>query len=378
MRKIFVSGLAYDDGKSGISFYTDSVVAALAKENDVEVVVFKKDAATFASRNPNIKLKIVGNWLSKPALSAVFHLFVMPFTIDFSKYDFIFLPAGNRRLFCRYPKPTIATFHDLSQLHLAKKYDKLRMFYVFNVLRRFIMKVDKICAISSSTAEDIKKFYHIPDEKIFINYNGFDKAITEDKSVSLEQLKEKFGLGDKYLLYVARIEHPGKNHLNLIKAFEMLPAAVQGSFSLVFAGSDWNGSEQVHKYAASSPVRDKIKFCGFVDNKHLSALYRYAGLYVFPSFCEGFGLPMLEAMAAGVPVACSDRTSLPEIGAGAALTFNPDNCQDIADNITKILGDDALRNNLIEKGFERVKDFDWQKHAEKIVAEFEKLSKTKR
>lgn len=377
MYKIIVSALAYDDGKSGISNYIDNVVRSLCRDNRVDVVILKKDAPLFSSRNPEARLILLPNLTGKPAVSALWHLFVLPFTLDFSKYDFAFLPAGNRRLFCRYPIWTVTTFHDLSQFHLAAKYDKLRMFYVLNVLRRFLLKVDKICAISLSTAADIKRFYNVPDEKIFINYNGFDKSRLEDKSVSEKQLREKYAITGKYLLYVARIEHPGKNHLNLIKAYEMLPASARDEYCLVFAGSDWNGAEAVRAYAAQSPVRDRIKFCGFVEDKYLPAFYRHASLYVFPSFCEGFGIPMLEAMACGVPVVCSDRTSLPEIGGDAVELFNPDKADDISRIIFKVLTDSGLCDRLIQAGFQRVCGFDWDKHSKKIVAEYEKSAKRK-
>lgn len=373
MYKIFVSALAYDDGKSGISNYTDNVLRCLCEKHSVEVAVFKKDIPVFASRNPRVKILPVGNWASKPAISALWHLFGLVFTIDFSKYDFIFLPAGNRRLFSRCPKWTVTTFHDLSQFHLEGKYDKLRMFYIFNVLRRFLLKVDSICAISNSTSQDLQHFYKIPQERIFINYNGFDKARIADKSISRSQLEAKFSISGKYLLYVARIEHPGKNHLNLIKAYEQLPTDIKDQYSLVFAGSDWNGAETVKAYASASSEKDKIHFCGFVDDKYLSALFRHACLYVFPSFCEGFGIPMLEAFEAGVPVVCSNTTSLPEVGGEAVLTFDPKNVSEMSQIIVKVLTNSNLYDKLIHNGYERVKAFDWHKHSERIVDQYERM-----
>ncbi len=371
MYKILVSGLAYDDGRSGISNYIDNVVRSLAQANHVDVVVLKKDAVLFSARNPKARLITLPDWTGRPAISALWHLFVLPFTLDFSKYDFAFLPAGNRRLFCRCPIWTVTTFHDLSQFHLAAKYDRLRTFYVFNVLRRFLMKVDRICAISQSTANDIKSFYNIPDDKIFINYNGFDRRRLEDKSVSESQLRKKFNISGKYLLYVARIEHPGKNHLNLIKAYETLPADIRERYCLVLAGSDWNGAAAVHEYVENSPVKKRVHFCGFVEDKYLPAFYHYASLYVFPSFCEGFGIPMLEAMACGVPVVCSDRTSLPEIGGDAVVLFKPDKPDEISEIIVKVLTDSALYDRLVQRGLERADGFDWEKHTGRIVREYE-------
>ncbi len=376
MYKILVSGLAYDGGKSGISNYIDNVVSCLCENHKVDVLLLGEDAETFTRRNPKASLKLQPNWTGKPAINSFWHLFVLPFTIDFSEYDFVFLPAGNRRLFCRFPKWTVTTFHDLSQFHLGGKYDKLRTFYIFNVLRHFLRKVDSICAISKSTAADIKRFYGIDDDKIFVNYNGFELDRIKDKSVSKEDLEKDYGIGGKFLLYVARLEHPGKNHLNLIKAYEQLPREIQDKYSLVFAGSDWNGAEAVHRYAEASPAKERIKFCGFVDDAYLSALYRYSSLYVFPSFCEGFGLPMLEAFSAGVPVVCADRTSLPEIGADAVILFDPERSEQIAQSIVKVLTNRTLYDKLVLSGHKRAKEFDWHKHTKRIVKEYER-SKTK-
>ena len=371
MYKILISAMGYDGGKSGISEYIHSVTNELSKTHKIDLLILKKEITNFPIKNSeNIHIIKFSDYLAKPVINMLWHLFILPFTLKFKKYDFVFLPAGNRRLFCRYPIKTFITMHDLSQYHIKGKYDKFRMFYVKKIIPRFLKKADKIFAISKSTRGDLVKFYRLNENKIIVNYNGFnaDKfKKKESKDNGIKKFKEK-----KYILYVARIEHPGKNHLNLIKAYEMLPEKIQAEYNLVFAGSSWNGGEIVKDYVMNSTFRNNIKFLGFVDDSALPGLYRNASLYAFPSFYEGFGIPILEAMSSEVPVVCSNTSSLPEVGGEAVYTFDPNNPGDIKDKIEYVLKNDDIRLNMIEKGKFRAKEFSWKKHCKQIVDEYEK------
>ena len=366
--RIFISGMAFDGGKSGISNYILNVVKALSKSCVIDIAVLKRDWH-FLEDIDKVKTISFPDMVGKPAINAFWHLFVMPFWIKAAKYDFAFLPAANRRLWAWSSVWTIGTFHDLSQFHLAQKYDRLRTWYVFNFIRRFLLKLDSVCAISESTKNDILSFYKLPEEKVFVNYNGFDRVRLDDNS----PLPSELGVENDYILYVSRIEHPGKNHLNLIKAFELLPESISEKYQLVFAGSDWSGAEEVHKYAENSKVAGRIKFLGFIDDAYLAPLYKNASLYAFPSFCEGFGLPLVEAMYCGLPCVCSDRTSLPEIGGDAVLTFDPEDPELIAEKIREVLTDEEIAKRMAEKGRQRADFFDWQIHAKNIVSQYEKF-----
>ncbi|MFA7232350.1 MAG: glycosyltransferase, partial [Victivallaceae bacterium] len=134
----------------------------------------------------------------------------------------------------------------------------------------------------------------------------------------------------------------------------------------------WPGAEPVKEYAEKSPVKDSIKFIGFVNNAVLPDLYRDATLYIFPSLFEGFGLSLVEAMACGVPAACSNNSSLAEVGGDAVITFDPENPDDIAFAMNKMLSSRPLREDMINRGLLRAKDFDWNEHASKLVEMYEK------
>ncbi|MFA7057038.1 MAG: glycosyltransferase family 1 protein [Candidatus Cloacimonadales bacterium] len=369
--KILVSVLAYDNGKSGIADYINNVVKHLSLEHQLDILIFEKDSYIFPHKNPNIKFRIISDKYSKPALSMAYHLFVLPITLPLKDYDFVFLPAGNRRLFAHYSKKTLVTFHDLSQFHIANKYDAWRMIYIKRIIPFFLKRAQIIMAISESTKQDLVKFYGLAAAKIEVNYNGYEPS---KLSIHLtkEQLQDKFNIEDRYILYISRIEHPGKNHLNLIKAYELLPNNIKKNYQLIFVGSEWSGTQEVMDYANKTADKDRILFLGFVQDQDLGALYKFSSLYAFPSFYEGFGIPLLEAMYSGTPVVCSNVSSLPEVGGDAVVTFDPHSPEDISAAIKSVLQSSELQNKMIATGFEQVKKFSWEKHCQKIIELVEK------
>ena len=366
MYKIFISLMAYDRGQSGISDYINNVVAELSKEHQLFLLILQSDVENFPIRNDNIKLITVSDKLAKPIYNMLWHLFILPFKYNFRKFDFIFLPAGNRRIFAYFPNFTITTFHDLSQFHIENKYDSFRMFYIKKIIPFFLKKVDGIVAVSQATKDDLIKFYNCPAELIHVAYNGYDSK-KFNSSPAEKTIQDILPEDKKYLLYVARVEHPGKNHLNLIKAYELLSPELKAEYNLVCAGGWKERSEEVLAYKEDSSDRDNINFTGFFPSEDLIDLYKNASLFVMPSFYEGFGIPLVEAMACGIPVACSDRGPLPEVVGDAALLFNPDNPEEIAGKITEMLQDAKLSKELIDKGNGRLENFQWKLHCEKIL-----------
>ena len=380
--KLFVSGLAYDNGNSGISEYMNNSINFLAKEvESIDLLLLESDINIFKKRSENINIIPLSNEYSQPFKNMFWHLFKLPFVIDFKKYDYIFLPAANRRVMFRYPKPTIATVHDLSQFHIKHKYDRKRVFYIKYVLPFFLKGANKICAISNNTKMDIMKFYNIKSDKIFVNYNGCDiENFLPDNATKNEfkLVKNIYDLNKEYILYIARIEHPGKNHIGAMKAYEQLSQTLKDKYDLVFIGKDWEGSEAIYEYANNSKDKDNIKFLGFVYKDILPIFYRNATIYLFPSLYEGFGIPLLETMASGTPAVCANSSSLPEIGNDAVLYFNPAHISDMVGKMTLLLQSKDLRETLSERGLKRIKDFTWKNHIKILIEEFNKLSKDKK
>ena len=166
--KILLSAIPFDNGKSGISVYIREVVKALeAQGHDLTLIVEDDGAAEF-ERFDLIRIK-----KRRALFSMLYSLFILPWRINWKKYDFCIMLAANRRVFCRYPVFTIAVVHDLSQYHIPVKYDRFRMFYIKRVLPYYVRKAQSIAAISQSTRNDLVKYWHVPEEKITVVYNGF-------------------------------------------------------------------------------------------------------------------------------------------------------------------------------------------------------------
>ena len=355
--KILLSAIPFDNGKSGISVYIREVVKALEQQGHTLTLIVEDDAVKEFERFELIRLK-----KRRALFSMLYSLFILPFRINWKKYDFCIMLAANRRVFCRYPVFTTAVVHDLSQYHVPVKYDKFRMFYIKKVLPHYVRKAQSIVAISNSTRNDLIKYWNIPEEKITVVYNGF----TPPAKVETEKLKQ--------ILYISRIEHPGKNHLNLLKAFELLPEDLRRKYKLVMPGAAWNGAETVFEYAKNSPCSTQFEFSGFVDFAKLPELYAQSAMYIFPSHFEGFGLSLLEAMHAGVPCACSNNSSLGELGNGAAELFDPSSPQEIADAMERILSAPEYQQQLSCQGQIKAANFSWQNTANALTEIYKKRS----
>ena len=352
--KILVDVIPFDGGRSGISQYALNVVRALKEAgHELTLVTEPGVAARFF---PGYRAVEAPGWTRRAVCSMLWHLFCLPRKVRRTGCDLMLVLAANRRALWRCPLPTVGVVHDLSQYHVGAKYDRFRMFYIKRLLPHYVRKMHRVVAISKSTAHDLVRYWRIPEGQIRIVYNGF----TPPAAIARET-----GAKPSSILYISRLEHPGKNHVGLIEAYNKLPREIAEAHPLVLAGGDWNGSDAVHAAAEASPYRAHIRLAGFVPDADLPRLWSEAAVYAFPSRFEGFGLSLLEAMSAGVPVICSKTSSLGELGAGVAELFDPESPDEIAAALLKVLtGDNAAR---IAAGRARAASFSWAKCAEGIL-----------
>ena len=391
--RLLVSCIPYDGGKSGISTYVREVVRELSAQGH-EITLLCEPAARIEE---NVKCKMKNEewkteassilhspfsilhsprWTGRAIFSMLWHLFVLPFWIRRHRREFdgFVICAANRRVCAWYPLPTTATVHDLANFHIPGKYSRLRMFYLAHVLPFFAKRAQHLVAVSGATKADMVRFWHCREEDVTVLYNGVNFASypVDDNRQSTTDIHLVHSQPSSILyplssiLYISRIEHPGKNHVRLIEAYGKLPRALAEAHPLVIAGADWKDADIVHAAAAASPHADLIRFTGFVED--IEPLWREAGFYVFPSLFEGFGLSLVEAMARGVPCACSNNGSLGEIAADVAITFNPESVDEIADALHRLVTEpEQDREERIARGMEHIKKFSWSDHARGIV-----------
>jgi len=270
------------------------------------------------------------------------------------------------------PIPFVISIMDLGFLRFPKQFTKKDFFQLKHWTRWSVKKAKKIIAISKFTEKDIIKTYGVGSEKIVVAPLGFQKIKDEkleakELSKKLKTVKEKHGIGGNYILYLGTLK-PNKNIEGLVDAYHVLYSKLNvSSCKLVIAGKKGWLYQSIFEKVKQLGLENEIIFAGFVPDEEVPILMKGAKLFVMPSFWEGFGIPVLEAMDAGVPVVCSNAASLPEVAGEAALLVNPYNPRDIAEGIRSILTDQKLRQKLIEKGKEQVKVFSWEKCSKIIL-----------
>lgn len=376
---IGVSTFGGDGGKSGISQYIINLLDQF-RQMDLphrwEVILYRDELKIFLGQPPSLPYLAKGSSLRPPIVNLLWHQAALPLLAASRGYDVLFLPAGNRRLPIHCPCPTVGTVHDFSSIHVEGKYDPARMFYIKKVLPVLIRRLTKVLTVSQASKKDIVQFTGVPPDRVTVTPLAADSSRFQPGRTALSKKKiaALLGFTEPYLLYISRIEHPGKNHFRLIQAFERLIEISGLPHRLVLAGADRERAQEVHARAKSSPCARSIIFTGFLQNEDIPDLYAGADLFVFPSLYEGFGLPVLEAMASGTAVACSNVSSLPEVAGNAAEMFDPYDPEDICRALHDVLGSPQRTKALRELGLQRAREFNWRRTARQTVQTLEQAA----
>jgi glycosyltransferase involved in cell wall biosynthesis len=368
--RVGVACFASDGGRSGIGQYLLNVVRrlpGLAPADEFVVFAPRRDHALWDGMAPGTQVELVDDRYDAPLPSLWWHAAVLPRRLRAHGCNVAFLPAGNRRLGFGYGVPAVATVHDLSQLHVPQKYDAARMFYATRVLPTLIGRQQHIITVSGSTRSDVLKRTSVSADRVSVVPNGVDLSRYAPRDeADARRGALRLGLCEPYLLYVARLEHPGKNHVTLLEAFARLRAAGL-PHKLVLAGPRWSGAEAIDAAVTRLGLDGHVVFTGFVAGDDLPALYAGASAFVFPSLYEGFGIPLLEAMACGIPSGVANVSSLPEVAGDAALLFDPRDPGDIASTLQRLLTDDLMRARLRARGLKRCAEFTWERSAAGVL-----------
>jgi len=361
--QIGISTSVIQRGQTGIAQYVFALLRAFrphADEHRFTLFVLEEDLPLFDFVRGKMQLVPVAEQF-RPAIKNIWwHQTRLPRLARELHLDVLHVPSYRRLLWPR-PCPLVATIHDLAPFRVANKYDWKRMFYGRVIARRLARRQDAIIAISENTARDLVSFFKLPCERIEVAYNGLehDRFFPGNREQAKLEIARRHSLSRPFFLYVARLEHPAKNHARLISAFNAFKAATRSDWQLVFGGSDWQGAEAIHGAIRRSPFAADIRSLGFVSNEELPDLYRAADVFVYPSLYEGFGMPPLEAMACGCPVICSTRGSLSEVTGGAAAIVDPESLDSMAGRLSALAADPVLRAQLSVAGLAQAKKFDW-------------------
>ncbi len=270
-------------------------------------------------------------------------------------------------------KKTILTVHDVRLMRFPETYSRSRYWFLKLAVPYSVKRADKIIADSDFTKEELVKLLGVPREKIAVVHPGANPRFKPIRDqTSLKRVTAKLSLPDRFVLFVGHLE-PRKNLARLVEAFSILKSKTKLPHKLVILGRESWGYKPVLEAAERHNECSDIVFTGYVDEDDLPLVYNLADALALPSLYEGFGLPLLEAMACGVPVVTSKVSSLPEVAGKAAILVDPYNVEEIADGLVAALGDEALRRALINKGLARAKKFRWEEAAAQIIHVYEEV-----
>ena len=348
--------------QAGISQYTLRLIQGLAesggkprdRENEFFILQSRKDKRVIVDK-PNFKR--VSLWT--PSHHRL-EQFTLRFEISGLGLDVLhspdFIPPFSRH--CK----SIITIHDLAFL-LYPHFLTSESARYYGQIDQAVKRTDHIIAVSESTKQDTIRLLGAPEHKITVIYESADPIYrpVNDREI-LEQTKSKYHITGDFILFVSTIE-PRKNLPTLLKAYRQLLDSYKADAKLAVVGRQGWLSEEVFTLVDELKLTDDILFLGRVPVEDLLHLYNAAQLLVQPSFYEGFGLPPLEAMACGTPVVVSNVSSLPEVVGDAGLLVDPEDVSELTVAIWRILTDEALRADLIAKGFKRAQCFSWEKTA---------------
>ncbi len=361
-------------GTGNYSYYLARALSTVDSKNKY-IFFFRETPSIEIKREifegkPNLSFKIL-SWpflwthgaLARETFSGEFDLLFMPYPV---------IPlVRNRSL------KTVVTFHDLGFKYLPE-YNKFPQRYLLKMIPRFAAnRADRVVAVSRATKNSVVGKYGIDPHKVSVVYEGvdinkfqgLDNKIQEKKG---KKVKNKYGIGGDYILFVGTIQ-PRKNLERLVAAFSKLKKTKNTKLSkldLVIAGKRGWLADKIYSAPSRYGVGASVKFLGRVPDDDLVVLYQNAECFAFPSLLEGFGLPVLEAMAAGTPVVTSNVSSLPEVGGDAAFYVDPRDVEGISSGLREVLINTKLRKSLVRRGLSRVSEFSWENTARSLIEVF--------
>jgi glycosyltransferase involved in cell wall biosynthesis len=368
MMKIGLDTFACDSGKSAIGAYLMQILKRIPPSGDkFELFGWEYDRYTYSEVAQNMEF-ISRCSINGRFANLIWHATRYPQLAKSRKWNACFFPAAHRSLSGSSPCPTIGVVHDLAprwEWKSSGRFKAITRMIIPSALKR----LDRIIAVSGWIKQQLIDTAGIKENKIDVVPNGIDIQAFYPRPRGEESvvLIQPFSFRRPYVLYASRLEHPVKNHVRLIEAFGLFKERTKHPHRLVLAGADSRGADKVKAAAAASPHRTDIFFTGHFPVTSLPELYSGADIVVIPSMFEGFGMGILEAMASDVAVACARAASLPETAGHAALYFDPESVEDIADRMITLTTNRDVSRECRRLGLEQAKNFSWDACASRTL-----------
>ncbi|GAH31265.1 unnamed protein product [marine sediment metagenome] len=352
--------------KGGVGLYTRNIVKNLLEiDKDNQYVLFyqgKRRKTSFSGYS-----NVEEQWINVPYKMLWDQIFI-PFSALKSRIDLLFSPKWTVPLVL--PCKTVIVVPDVGYYLYPEFYGLKDILYLKFIIPLYLRKTTRIIAVSHTSKKDIIKFTGVDKSKIVAIHVATDIFTGPLNSSFIEKVKTKYALPSRFILHVGII-YPEKNVERLIQAFAKVAEKFPHKLVLV-GGFRWKYS-RVFGLIEEFNLKDKVIITNWIPRSELPAFYKLADLFAFPSLYEGFGVPVLEAMACGCPVVTSSTGATPEIVGDAALIVNPKSVDEIYKATVRVLEDEKLKKELVSKGYARAKKFSWEKSARETLSVFKEL-----
>ena len=271
---------------------------------------------------------------------------------------------------------SVVTIHDVIHLMFPQYLpNRVAFSYAKWSITQASQRATRVMTVSESSKRDILRFVDTEPDKIDVIYNAYDERFAmEPREEDVVRVRERYQLTDEFVLYAGNVK-PHKNLERLIDAFALVRKRGLDHLKLVLIGDEISKYAALRRAVHQHRLHQYVRFLGYLPQETLAVMYRLAGVFVFPSLYEGFGLPPLEAMACGTPVIASGVSSLPEVLGDAAMIVNPENVFDIARGIREVILEPEFRRELVHRGYERLKTFSWDTTAAQVLQVYEEAAK---
>ena len=349
----------------GFGYFTEQVFSRIAEQHPEHVFLFVFDRPvdrqlTFPA---NVRTRVIGPPARHPLLWRWWYNWRIPGVLKQFKADLFVSPDGIASLRTRVPQCLVV--HDLAFLQDPHWFSGSIRRYYRSQMPKFLKQVSRVATVSETSKQALIDRYKFAPDRIDVVYSAAKPAFRVLDTAEKGIIKERFTDGKEYFLYTGSI-HPRKNLIGLLKAFSLFKKRQQTGFKLVLAGRMAWRSGRFEALLSTYKYRSDVVLTGYVDLPTLVGLTGAAYALVYPSFYEGFGVPVLEAMQAGVPVITSTGTSMQEIAGEAALYADPQDPASIAAQMNRVYIDEALRGRLIEAGKPVAERFQWAATADRL------------
>lgn len=364
-----------DHGRSGPGSYVQSLVRNVPETaHTLELFGPEIDRYTYNSGQASVAYRGLSMADSLMA-ERVWHLTSFPSFARKSRFDAVLFPSPTKMLPLNFAVPSVVMVQDI----VSELYRDSDDAVYLSLLKGRLRTANHIIAASNFIRDDLVK-QKINESRITVVHHGIDTSLFYPREYSNSEavLIHPFSIRRPYIIYASRVVYPGKCHVELIRGFNLFKEQTRAPHRLVLAGADGVNADIVHREVITSPWSSDILLTGYFPHQNLPELYAAADACIFPSASEGVGLPVLEAMASGIPVACSSRGALPEIAGDAALYFDQNSPEEIASAISSLVrmpgvSNETRRSELTARALEHIKKYSWQDCAARTVSVLESV-----